>query len=115
MNAIAVLGVPELVARFARDAEVGIAAAGAAAFATAEEVAAIAQSIVPVDTGNLRDSIHAVKEGDMKAAVVTEVEYAPYVEFGTSVQTPQPYMRPAADIVGAEVGLRAGAIVLQGI
>lgn len=48
----------------------------------------------PVDTGRLRNSIsHAV---DGKAAVIgTNVEYAPYVELGTSRMSAQPYLRPA--------------------
>lgn len=76
----------------------------------------------PVDSGNLRDSIdHYVNEGQKSVFVGTNVEYAPYVEFGTgkyaqdgngrktpwafqdengnwiwtSGQRPQPYLTPA--------------------
>ena len=59
------------------------------------QVQGIAKRLCPVDTGNLRNSIEvtAVPDG---AEVGTSVEYAPYVEMGTSKQTAQPYLRPAA-------------------
>ena len=79
-----------------------------------------AKEKVPVDTGNLRNSItHTVE--DNVGTVGTNVEYAPYVEFGTGLfssqgdgrqtpwryqsangswhttsgQNPQPYLQPA--------------------
>ena len=48
-----------------------------------------AKRLCPVDTGHLRGSIHVMKEAtpnNMKAIVGTNVEYAPYVEFGTGVR-----------------------------
>lgn len=49
----------------------------------------------PVDTGNLRNSIgHQYADGD--EYIGTNVEYAPYVEFGTSRQKAQPFLKPAA-------------------
>lgn len=50
----------------------------------------------PVDTGNLRGSIHTTK-GKLEDIVGTSVEYAPYVEFGTYKMRAQPYMQPGAD------------------
>lgn len=56
-----------------------------------------AQMRCPVDTGNLRGSItHEVSEGEKAVYVGTNVEYAPYVELGTSKMDAQPYLRPAA-------------------
>lgn len=67
-----------------------------------------AQELCPVDTGRLRNSITYTLGGGgyafpgMGAAVgreVTvgsEVEYAAYVELGTSRTPAQPYLRPAA-------------------
>lgn len=56
----------------------------------------------PVDTGNLRGSItHEVDAGDNAVYVGTNVEYAPYVELGTSLQKAQPFLRPAASEHGA--------------
>lgn len=57
---------------------------------------------VPVRTGNLRRSItHEVENGEnvSKAYIGTNVEYAPYVEFGVASKNikPQPYLRPAIE------------------
>jgi len=48
--------------------------------------------LAPVDTGNLRSSITFVVEG-LVALIGTNVEYAPYPEFGTVNMKPQPYLR----------------------
>lgn len=59
----------------------------------------------PVDTGRLRASIsHAVDESDEAAYIGTNVEYAPYVEYGTSKMKAQPYLKPAATEHGDEYG-----------
>lgn len=51
----------------------------------------------PVDTGRLRNSItHEVDMSDQAAIIGTNVEYAAYVELGTSKMRAQPYLRPAA-------------------
>nr|DAN50727.1 MAG TPA: putative tail component [Caudoviricetes sp.] len=45
-----------------------------------------AKNSAPVDTGNLRRSIHSelnIDKGKIEGKVVTAVDYAPYVEFGT--------------------------------
>lgn len=49
----------------------------------------------PVDTGNLRNSITNAAD-DKSAYVGTNVEYAPYVELGTSRAKAQPFIKPAA-------------------
>lgn len=62
-----------------------------------------AQKKCPVDTGNLRGSItHEVDAGDNAVYIGTNVEYAPYVELGTSRQKAQPFLRPAASEHGAQ-------------
>ena len=81
-----------------------------------------AKPLVPVDTGNLRGSITHRVDGN-EAKVGTNVEYAPYIEYGTgryaeggggrktpwayehpkygwvwtAGMSPQPYLRPALD------------------
>lgn len=56
----------------------------------------------PADTGNLRGSItHEVDTADNAVYIGTNVEYAPYVELGTSRQKAQPFLRPAASEHGA--------------
>ena len=71
-----------------------------------------AKRLCPVDTGRLRSSITTTRgydRGNCVATIGTNVEYAPYVEFGTGQrgdpavshrqdwlgQPPQPYLRPA--------------------
>lgn len=52
----------------------------------------------PVDTGRLRNSItHEVDMNEQCAIIGSNVEYAAYVELGTSRQKAQPYLRPAAE------------------
>lgn len=53
-----------------------------------------------VDTGRLRNSItHAVgeKDGSIAVYVGTNVEYAPWVESGTSKMKERPFIRPAIE------------------
>lgn len=50
-----------------------------------------------VDTGRLRNSVtHAINIGEEAVYIGTNVEYAPYVELGTSRSKEKPYLRPAA-------------------
>lgn len=47
-----------------------------------------------VDTGNLRNSV-AYKVESKTMAVGTNVEYAPYIEYGTYKMKARPYLEPA--------------------
>lgn len=50
-----------------------------------QDAAGVAADYAPVDTGRLRNSISSVVDESEKAAYIgTNVEYAPYQEFGTS-------------------------------
>lgn len=52
-------------------------------------VHAQAKSLAPVDTGNLAGSIHQEvkkKAENLEGRVFTNVQYAPYVEFGTGIK-----------------------------
>ena len=73
--------------------------------AAAERVAEAAREACPVDTGKLRNSISVSAEGN-SAVVSANTDYAAYVEFGTSKQSPQPFLAPAlihaADITGGK-------------
>lgn len=55
----------------------------------------------PVDTGRLRNSITHAVEGDA-VYIGTNVEYAPYVELGTSRMKARPFLGPAAENHGQE-------------
>lgn len=60
-------------------------------------IEAKAKGLAPVDTGLLRNSIQTKIDGPLKATVGTNVEYAPYQEFGTRHQKGKPFLTPAAD------------------
>lgn len=53
-----------------------------------------AQERAPVDTGNLRRSIH-FKPVAKGIEVIAEAPYAGFVEFGTRFQRAQPFFEPA--------------------
>lgn len=57
-----------------------------------------AKTNCPVRTGTLRRSIQTEVEDQTTKIIATigpQVDYAPYVEFGTSRMAARPYMRPA--------------------
>lgn len=54
-----------------------------------------AKSKAPVDTGKLQDSIRKDMLRDDYVIISANTDYAQYVEYGTSKQAAQPYMRPA--------------------
>ncbi len=66
-----------------------------------------AKGIVHVQTGHLRDSIHAeeTEEAGVAQAVAggEGVDYAGDEEYGNSRRPPHPYMRPAVDESKSEV------------
>lgn len=65
---------------------------------TAEAILEDAQAMCPVRTGNLRDSLNIQYSGSgtqTTAAIGTDVEYAPYVEFGTRYMDAEPFLYPA--------------------
>lgn len=62
----------------------------------AADVASQAAQSAPVDTGALRSSITADVAG-LSATVRPGVNYAHYVELGTSRMAAQPYLFPALD------------------
>lgn len=55
-----------------------------------------AQRLTPVATGTLRRSITNRIEGNA-VYIGTAVEYAPFVEYGTSRMAAQPYLQPGID------------------
>lgn len=65
--------------------------------ATALAVEAEAKTTAPVKTGNLRRSIHTVPLDATHAQVGTDVEYAPYQEYGTRNVPAHPFLTPAVE------------------
>lgn len=53
-----------------------------------------AKDYCPVDTGRLRNSISNTHDED-SAYIGSNVEYAAFVELGTSQRKPKPYLKPA--------------------
>ena len=68
---------------------------------TAAAIEADAKALAPVDTGNLRNSITTVTQGDGRHATFTAsigptANYGVHLEYGTSRMAPRPFMGPAA-------------------
>lgn len=53
-----------------------------------------AKLLCPVDTGRLRSSISHAPDGNTEY-IGTNVDYAPYLEYGTVDMKAQPYLKPA--------------------
>lgn len=66
-----------------------------AAQAAASQAAEEARRNVPVDTGELRESITCSADG-LTAQVRADAPYAALVEYGTRRMPPRPFLRPAA-------------------
>lgn len=62
-----------------------------------------AKQLAPVDTGNLRASIGALREGPNSWMVRAGAHYAIYVEMGTRYMAAQPFMRPAVERTRARI------------
>lgn len=54
-----------------------------------------AKDLCPADTGRLRNSITFTVDGQ-STYIGTNVEYATFVEMGTTRMAPRPYIKPAA-------------------
>lgn len=70
---------------------------------TAARIVEVEQSLVPVDTGALRDSIHVERLGNASYNVIAgdlnaDVDYAVYIEYGRSDSAAQPFVTPAAEL-----------------
>jgi HK97 gp10 family phage protein len=70
-------------------------AAKAALLSTAADIVDVAKQLVPVDTGALKQSIGAIPVSSTTVHIGTDKIYGPYVEYGTTHQSAQPYLTPA--------------------
>lgn len=95
------------VRRFGGLLEASAAAAPARARAgvrkTTQKIEDAAKGNCPVLTGELRDSITSTVTG-LKGTVGPTARYGDYVEYGTSVMSPEPYLGPAFDQYSGELG-----------
>jgi len=92
---VRLLGAKECINRFDKIPAKTLNALASGVNKAAAVVEASAKMNCPVDTGNLRGSIHitpaTIENKTVTAAVGTSVEYAPYVEFGTGRRGGYPY------------------------
>ena len=70
--------------------------AGDAVTKTAEEGAKHAKAIAPERSGDLKRSIDVAEVNTLEAAFGAQVDYASFVEFGTTRMAPRAYITPAA-------------------
>lgn len=102
-------------ASFERAVPAVLAAGEALVRKTAFDIQADAQSVVPVDTGNLKNSIGVTMISRLAAEIGPTADYGIYVEYGTSTQAPQPYMTPASDrnepIFNSAVEMLGGTVI----
>lgn len=83
---------------------------------TGDDIVKDARSLVPVKEGNLHDSIYSEPVGDgYEIEVGAGMDYAGYVEFGTSRQSPQPYLVPAIERNRQRFFGRIGNAVKHGV
>ena len=68
-----------------------------------QDIAAGAGATAPIDTGALAGSYFAEASGTSDIAG-SNIEYAPYVEFGTVHSGAQPHLVPSADRVANALG-----------
>lgn len=73
------------------------------------------KAAVPVDTGTLRDSITVEQKGGGITVGPRGVDYAGYVEYGTSRSPAQPYIRPVAEWAKVNAPKRVRKSVQGGI
>lgn len=99
---IIITGIPQLKAKLAKlDDAVAGDKLGKATLAGALVIEGSAKEKVHVITGNLKRNITTGLESssatEATVRIGTNVEYAPYEEFGTRYRGPHPYLRPALD------------------
>lgn len=79
----------------------------------AHDIEAWAKTRVPVDTGFLKGSIRARRQGRFYWVIAAGAAYAAYVELGTRHMGKQPYLVPAVYEVKGRLGA-AGALKITG-
>lgn len=70
-------------------------AAKEALLQTAADIVALTKELTPVDTGALKQSYGAIPIDSNTIEIGSDMEYAPYVEYGTSRMAAQPHLTPA--------------------
>jgi HK97 gp10 family phage protein len=68
---------------------------GVALLQTAADIVEVTKQLAPVDTGALRQSYGAVPISSTEVHIGSDLEYAPYQEYGTDRMAAQPHLTPA--------------------
>lgn len=95
---VTIKGLSSLKAKFDKLDPLTASAMSAGVLKAGVKVEADAKMITPVDTGALRRSINTGGKSTPTSATSTvgsNLEYAPYVELGTSRNRAQPFLQPA--------------------
>jgi HK97 gp10 family phage protein len=72
-----------------------------------------ARELVPVDTGQLRDSIgYVYRQDTAELQIFADAPWAVFVEYGTSKMPAQPYLRPAL-MAAPDLWKTASSVVFQ--
>lgn len=71
---------------------------------TCQDIAAGAGATAPIDTGALANSYFADTDG-LHGIAGSNIEYAPFVEYGTRYNRAQPHLVPSADRVASRMGV----------
>jgi len=107
-------GVEEALQNIARVPVVARQAAPSALSGAATAVAVAARSIAPEESGDLRDGIE-VHEAANGAEVESTEPHSIHVEYGTTEQAAQPFLRPAMDRMGKPALAAAAKRVKQAV
>lgn len=78
---------------------------------TVNEGVTVAQGFAPVDTGELRDEIHAEDEGDLAASVVSSTDHSIFQELGTRYQPGTAFMTPMSETMRPQFIDRMNGVV----
>lgn len=95
---VTIHGLSSLQAKFTKLDPVTYAAMSRGVQLAGLKVEGDAKNVVPVDTGALKGSITtggSSSANSVTATVGSSLEYAPYVELGTSKNRAQPYLQPS--------------------
>jgi HK97 gp10 family phage protein len=103
------IGISELAADLHKAGPVAEAKTKVVIQKSGHDIVARSQTICPVDTGNLKNSI-GVDFGGLGWEAGPTAHYGGYVEYGTRYMAPQAYMGPAFEQVTGEVESLFGQI-----
>lgn len=82
---------PKVVSRISQAPNVMRTAAAELVKRSAVSHVSISKQLAPVDTGELRDGIHAEQKGPLTWDVISSAPHSVYVEFGTVNMEAQPF------------------------